>query len=200
MSGGCLTEPGMLRLVTVLSTPAAERRFRRFRVLGIVFLVVGFVLLLALITTGAWWLGLLLAVAGFGLTMSARSQLARSRYEPFVYDGYLDVVGEANYVKDIDAIYRSIGQDSNTRVTAALLPEPNNPHDPNAVAVGLAVGDRRRIVGYLPRETAAEVRPLVQSYLARNVIPSVTATIEPFVPDDTTTLLYKVRIFTTPEA
>src|SRR5262245_47496349 len=51
----------------------------------------------------------------------------------------------------------SLGQQIRCAVVAVLLPEPDNPHDPNAIAV-LIEG---RHVGYLPREIAAAyVAPL----------------------------------------
>jgi HIRAN domain len=42
---------------------------------------------------------------------------------------------------------------------AILTPEPTNPHDPNAVQVVVET----RLVGYLDRETAARLRPVLQA-------------------------------------
>src|ERR671938_595703 len=42
---------------------------------------------------------------------------------------------------------------------AILVPEPTNPHDPNAVQVVV----ESRLVGYLDRETAARLRPVLQA-------------------------------------
>ena len=47
--------------------------------------------------------------------------------------------------------------------TAALVPEPDNPHDPNAVMVQI----EGRLVGYLSRADAVAYAPLVQSLAAR---------------------------------
>lgn len=42
---------------------------------------------------------------------------------------------------------------------AMLTPEPTNPHDPNAVQVVVET----RLVGYLDRETAARLRPVLEA-------------------------------------
>jgi hypothetical protein len=42
---------------------------------------------------------------------------------------------------------------------AILAPEPTNPHDPNAVQVMV----ESRLVGYLDRETAARMRPVLEA-------------------------------------
>ena len=42
---------------------------------------------------------------------------------------------------------------------ALLIPEPTNPHDANAVQVVVET----RLVGYLDRETAARLRPVLQA-------------------------------------
>jgi hypothetical protein len=42
---------------------------------------------------------------------------------------------------------------------AVLVPEPTNPHDPNAVQVLIET----RLVGYLDRETAARVQPILKA-------------------------------------
>lgn len=184
--------------MSVLSNDAAELRYRRFRTIGIVMILFGVLLTAALAFAGAAWVGLVFVVIGIGLVVSARAQLARSRYEPFDYDGELDVVGESFHTRDLHDIYMAAGQDSNRLLTAVLLPEPNNPHDPNAIAVGIAIGERRRLVGHLPRAIAAEVAPRLAPYIARGVIPSVSAIIdEPFTGDRGDTI-YKVRIFRTP--
>jgi HIRAN domain len=46
-----------------------------------------------------------------------------------------------------------------TEADALLLPEPSNPHDPNAIAVYMAGGH----VGYLPRDVAAVMQPALIS-------------------------------------
>jgi hypothetical protein len=42
---------------------------------------------------------------------------------------------------------------------AILAPEPTNPHDPNAIQVMV----ESRLVGYLDRETAARMRPVLEA-------------------------------------
>ena len=42
---------------------------------------------------------------------------------------------------------------------ASLVPEPTNPHDPNAIQVVIEA----RLVGYLDRETAARLRPVLET-------------------------------------
>jgi hypothetical protein len=70
--------------------------------------------------------------------------------------GYnLEVVGEQHYQ---DALLRLVGGHSRTghreEFEALLCAEPDNPHDPNAVAVII----RKAKVGYLPAEKAAVYR------------------------------------------
>jgi hypothetical protein len=47
---------------------------------------------------------------------------------------------------------------------AVLFPEPDNPHDPNAIAVYTIAGQ----IGYVPRRIAAVVRPALVSMSARH--------------------------------
>ena len=42
---------------------------------------------------------------------------------------------------------------------ARIVPEPDNPHDPNALAVHVAHGGAVHHVGYVKREVAAEIAP-----------------------------------------
>jgi hypothetical protein len=62
------------------------------------------------------------------------------------------VVGEASYQDALEVIVGGRSQDSvEHECVAVLVPEPDNPHDPNAVYILI---DRRK-VGYLPRDHAA---------------------------------------------
>ena len=70
----------------------------------------------------------------------------------------VNVVGESNYVPALLKLAGVRRSETKTeiddfRVLVALVPEPDNPHDPNAVAV---VGDAGRKLGYLCREDADE--------------------------------------------
>jgi hypothetical protein len=71
-------------------------------------------------------------------------------------DEDLEIVGESNYQ---DALWRICGGRPGSRVqyqvVALLVPEPDNPHDPNAICVHI---DGHR-VGYLSRGTAVEYGP-----------------------------------------
>jgi hypothetical protein len=83
---------------------------------------------------------------------------APQSFEAALYEGHetLDVVGESHYE---DNLWRIVGGRSEERVKhpvhVVLLPESDNPYDPNAISVW--VGGLR--VGYLPRELAAAYRP-----------------------------------------
>jgi hypothetical protein len=72
------------------------------------------------------------------------------------HHGFLSVVGESFYQ---DALRRLAGGiASNGIFTARLVPEPTNPHDPNAVAVCAEGTDLER-VGYLSRKVARQYQP-----------------------------------------
>jgi hypothetical protein len=70
----------------------------------------------------------------------------------------IDVVGESHYR---DAIERAVGrrpEGHRTIVNAALVPERDNRHDPNAIAVQL----NGQICGHFPRAEALAYRPLLE--------------------------------------
>jgi hypothetical protein len=67
------------------------------------------------------------------------------------HHGFVSVVGESHYQ---DALRKlSIHLNSERVFRARLVPEANNPHDPNAVAVRADCGDQQTL-GYLPRQVA----------------------------------------------
>ncbi|MEV8375119.1 HIRAN domain-containing protein [Kribbella sp. NPDC056861] len=80
-------------------------------------------------------------------------------------DEDLEVVGEINYQA---ALWASCGGTSPDRVrhriTAVLVPEPENIHDQNAIAVYID----NRVVGYLDRQTAAVYCPAVNRLMAEH--------------------------------
>lgn len=70
-----------------------------------------------------------------------------------------DVVGESHHLDALQAIVTEEGLDldqpGQLACQAFLLCEPDNPHDPNAVAVVISL----RRVGYIPRDDAAGLAP-----------------------------------------
>lgn len=70
-----------------------------------------------------------------------------------------DVVGEAYRTDGIRTLFpsRRLSGGYDLDVTARLVPEPHNPHDPNAVAVVV----QRVLVGYLARDEAAKYQRLL---------------------------------------
>jgi len=80
-------------------------------------------------------------------------------------DGYCAVVGESHYQEALRATSRicSVGLDGNSSFTAALVPEPENPYDSNAIAVYSAEGK----LGYLSRESALDYGRLFAELIRR---------------------------------
>src|SRR5665811_2274272 len=76
--------------------------------------------------------------------------------EVTVLDGgdSLEVRGESYHQDELRFIVENIGRE----VPAILVPEPQNPHDSNAVAVWVA----GLLVGHLPRELAPTFQPAAQ--------------------------------------
>ena len=70
-----------------------------------------------------------------------------------------DIVGESFHLDALQAIVTEEGLDldqpGELACQAFLLCEPDNPHDPNAVAVVISL----RRVGHIPRDDAAELAP-----------------------------------------
>ena len=67
----------------------------------------------------------------------------------------MNVAGESHYQ---DALHEIAGGQDRLETTAALVPEPTNPHDENAVRVEID----GKLVGYLPRQAAIDYGPLVK--------------------------------------
>ncbi|MGH7486311.1 MAG: HIRAN domain-containing protein, partial [bacterium] len=74
----------------------------------------------------------------------------------------LDVVGESHYHADLAALMAALRADSSFSVLSAarLVREPTNRYDRNAVRVEV----HGRVVGYLSREDAAEIRPWITKH------------------------------------
>jgi HIRAN domain len=79
-------------------------------------------------------------------------------------DDDLEIVGEASYQDALWTICQGTeGDRIRYQVVAILVPEPHNPHDPNAIAVHVD----GHVVGYFARELAAQYGPGLQSLMAR---------------------------------
>jgi hypothetical protein len=82
-------------------------------------------------------------------------------------DELVAAVGEASYQDPLRRICGSTRwEDVRCEVLAALVPEPTNEYDPNAVAVQVD-GER---VGYLSRGDALDYGPAVQEFAARGKV------------------------------
>jgi len=77
----------------------------------------------------------------------------------------VNVAGESHYQEALQAL---TGTDGTTEirqeVEVVLLPEPANPHDPNAVMVHID----DHLVGYLPRADAVAYAPMIGAVEARS--------------------------------
>lgn len=78
-------------------------------------------------------------------------------------DDDLEVVGEAHYQTELWTICgRSRGDRVRHRTVAVLVPEPDNPYDPNAISIHV----EGRRVGYLRRDVAAQYLPGLHKLMA----------------------------------
>jgi predicted Zn-ribbon and HTH transcriptional regulator len=83
-------------------------------------------------------------------------------------DETLEVVGESYRQDDLWQLAGGRGHDRiRCEVTAVLVPEPENPHDPNAIKVVID----GRLVGYLSREDAAIYLPGLRQLMASHARP-----------------------------
>ena len=86
----------------------------------------------------------------------------------------VEVVGETYYIKGIRRVFADEGMPITPRgatleqMPCSLVPNPWNPHDPNAVAV--CVG--RHHVGYLPADLAIDYAPSLIKLAQREVLAS----------------------------
>lgn len=70
----------------------------------------------------------------------------------------VDVVGESYHEAEIRRVLGPVTEHGTEKVCQArLVPEPNNPHDPNAVAVMIGSD----LVGYLARDLATAYQPML---------------------------------------
>lgn len=85
-----------------------------------------------------------------GLTVTASIEFSTS-------SGLLRVAGESHYQETLRKA-RATSADPEPVFWASLIPEPDNPYDPNAVKVAI---DPFGTVGYLARESARRYSPLI---------------------------------------
>jgi hypothetical protein len=79
-------------------------------------------------------------------------------------DDDLEIVGEASYQDSLWALCGgSKGDRIRHKIVAVLVPEPGNPHDPNAISVQID----GKLVGYLAREAATQYLPGLRRAMER---------------------------------
>jgi hypothetical protein len=79
-------------------------------------------------------------------------------------DEDLKIVGEANYQEALWAICGgSVGDRIRHRVVAVVIPEPENPHDENAISIQID----GQLVGYLARDVAVRYGPGLKDLMTR---------------------------------
>lgn len=82
---------------------------------------------------------------------------------PLPETGHMSVVGESHYQEALHIVTHGQAagdtKAQHIKVTAALIPEPDNNWDRKAVRVDVVTGKRTVKVGYLPREAAARYQP-----------------------------------------
>lgn len=84
-----------------------------------------------------------------------------------LHGGYedLEIVGEAKYQDELWSLCGgTLGERIRHDVTAVLVPEPENPYDPNAISVQI----NGQIVGYLPRQIAAAYETGLRQLMSRS--------------------------------
>lgn len=164
-------------------------------VLAILVLVVG-LLLFAVPGVGpvlgiAFWVGGIWLTIRVGKAADARkaAEIAEQTMpvpvdellEPLSSRGRQKVVGEQYRSHALKAAIagRRVGKpgkwETALRAPAYLIAETENPHDPRAVAVSLAVDGGALKVGYLPREDAARYQPLLTHLAAQGRVASCDA-------------------------
>ena len=86
----------------------------------------------------------------------------------------VNVAGESHYQ---EALQELTGTDGTSEIRqdaeAVLVPEPSNPHDPNAVMVQID----ERLVGYLPRAAAVAYASMIAAVRDRGRAPACEAMI-----------------------
>ena len=91
--------------------------------------------------------------------------LPRGRFAQLPQENYMRVAGESHYQETLSRLRARCrpGREGRPSFPVALIPEPNNPYDPHAIAVVSAAGH----VGYLPREDAPRYGASMRTLAAR---------------------------------
>ncbi|WP_414641203.1 HIRAN domain-containing protein [Baekduia sp.] len=95
----------------------------------------------------------------------AHARLPRGRFAPLPEENFIRVVGESYCQRELTRLRdRCVpGVEGRPSFPVALVPEPDKPYDPQAVAVIAEVGR----VGYLPRDDAQRYAPTLRALVDR---------------------------------
>jgi len=100
---------------------------------------------------------------------------------PLPDDGRLSVVGESHYQAALKIAVggRTPGDDlfSHIPATAAMVPEPENPHDANAVRIDIVIDNHLLTVGYLARDVAPRYQRVLLGLRNRGILGTCPARI-----------------------
>lgn len=88
----------------------------------------------------------------------------------------LEVVGESNYQEALKGLAGGRKREEGVEIhtTATLVPEPSNPYDPNAIKVQID----GKLVGYIPRQVAKVLQPIIQKLAEHGEIGACSAIIK----------------------
>jgi hypothetical protein len=103
--------------------------------------------------------------------LDLRSVTLPAGYRYLIQGPLLDVVGESNYRTAIEDAVGRRPEGHQDVVDAALVWEPENEHDPNAIAVQIA----GRTCGYVPKPDAVRYRPVMEWCRREGFTPVVRA-------------------------
>lgn len=100
-----------------------------------------------------------------------RAEALPAGYQHLIQGPSLDVVAESKYRAQIEQAVGRRPEGHRDVVDAALVWEPRNRYDPNAITVQI----QGRTCGYLPREVAARYRPVMEWCRDEGFVPVVRA-------------------------
>lgn len=82
--------------------------------------------------------------------------------------GAVSAVGEQHHTRSLRRVWK-LARD-HEHITVALVPEPHNPHDPNAVRMDVLIDNQAFTAGYLPREDARQYARALQPLTDRGMV------------------------------